>query len=245
MPRIRRRERARERARGRWLWPVALDPRGVAAHLAAALAVAVTSVVVAAVIAGLLTASGSGLDAAVNRYMRVYAAQTALVMLTLSVVIGVAATERTLLRPAARVAVQIAHRIVSVLAVGFLALHITLEVVTGRAAALAVAVPFSDAGDRYLLGLGTIAADLVAAVTVTSVVRFRYAGAPNASHWRAFHMTAYLAWPVAIVHGMFDQHSPGSWAGWAYLLCVALVALAVVARQIVARRGPSRGDTGR
>ena len=236
MPRISR------RARARLLWPVALDSRGVAAHLAAGLAVAVTSVAIAASIAGLLTARGGGLDAAVLRFMRVYAAQTTLVALTLAVITGVVATDRSFLRPPGRIAVQVAHRIVSILAVGFLALHITLEITTSHAGVLAAAVPFSDAGDRYLLSLGTIAADLIAAVTVTSLVRLRYAGTANAYQWRAFHITAYLAWPLAIVHGMFDQGGRGSWAGWTYLLCVALVALAVATRQIMARQARPRGD---
>jgi DMSO/TMAO reductase YedYZ heme-binding membrane subunit len=168
-----------------------------------------------------------------------------LALLTVTVVLGVLATDRLLLRPGRRVGAQFAHRATAMLAFGFGAVHVILEVIAGRAGLLSAVVPATDAGDRYYLSLGTIAADLVLVVTVTSLARVSYAGTERVRQWRAVHALVYLAWPLAITHGLYDQHRPSAPVGWSYLTCAALVALAVAARLTaggISSQGGRRGD---
>jgi ferredoxin len=68
------------------------------------------------------------------RFMLFYAGVFALIALTASVAIGLAATDRAIMSPGGRIAAQAAHRAASFAAVGFLAIHITVEVLAGRTA---------------------------------------------------------------------------------------------------------------
>ena len=131
---------------------------------------------------------------------------------------------------------QIAHRAVALTAVGFLLVHILLETVSARAALLAAVLPFTDARGRLYLGLGTIASDLVIAIMATSLARMRYARSRHPQLWRAVHRSIYVAWPLAILHGMLMRGGP-AWAAWTYGICAALVAVALTARNPAA--GPA------
>jgi DMSO/TMAO reductase YedYZ heme-binding membrane subunit len=220
-------------------WLAAMDGRRAFASLAVAFAAALTCIAVAASVTGLLTARGAALDQAVVRFLLVYSGQATLVVLTVTMVLGVLATDRLLLRPRTRAGTQLAHRATAMLTLGFGAVHVILEIIDGRAGVLSAAVPFSDAGDRYYLSLGTIAADIVVVVTVTSLTRVRYAATARAARqWRVIHGTTYIAWPLAIAHGLYDQHRPAAPVGWSYAICAALVALAVVTRLIAAVQAP-------
>ena len=68
------------------------------------------------------------------------------------------------------------------------------------------------------------AADLVAAIVVTSLLRHRI----GARAWRLVHWLAYLCWPIALLHGLQTGTDGGTWwlrtvAG----LCAAAVLAAV------------------
>ena len=90
-------------------------------------------------------------------------------------------------------------------------------------------LPFSDASDRLYLGLGTIASDLVIAIIGTSLARMRYARSAHPQLWRMVHRSIYVAWPLAILHGILEGGGP-VWAAWTYGICAALVAVAISAR---------------
>ena len=92
------------------------------------------------------------------------------------------------------------HRFTSLLAVGFLALHILTAVAeplagVGLAAAI---IPFVAADKPFWLGLGTVSFDLMAALIVTSLLR-RHIGRRC---WRAVHWLAYACWPAALAHSI-------------------------------------------
>jgi methionine sulfoxide reductase heme-binding subunit len=92
------------------------------------------------------------------------------------------------------------HRNVSLLAVGFLAIHVATAVADpyvtiGLAAAV---LPFASAYKPLWLGLGAISLDLIAALIVTSLARARM----GRRAWRAIHWTAYAAWPLAVLHSL-------------------------------------------
>jgi hypothetical protein len=92
--------------------------------------------------------------------------------------------------------------------VGFLVIHIISEVIAGRAQAGDAVVPFAGHPRTLYLGLGTLAADLFVLILVTGIMRGRFAAIRPPWAWRALHAAAYLAWPLAILHGLLDGRTP-------------------------------------
>jgi methionine sulfoxide reductase heme-binding subunit len=167
-----------------------------------------------------------------------------LLLLTGVVVLGVLSVHRFEMAGWPRFLTVGLHRNVSLLAVVFLALHILTAVVDpfthlGWVAAL---VPFGSYYRTFWLGLGTIAADLVAAIVVTSLLRaFIGAGA-----WRLVHWLAYAAWPVAVLHGIGTGTDAGSaWLLAIQVLCALAVALAVALRLLTKSPDPLAEDRAR
>jgi sulfoxide reductase heme-binding subunit YedZ len=133
------------------------------------------------------------------------------------------------------------HRNLSLLAVVFLLIHIVTAVVDpftnlGWAAA---AIPFSSYYRTFWLGLGTVAAELMAAVVVTSLLR-RWIGAWT---WRLVHWLAYASWPIAVVHGWGTGTDSGAaWLLVIQVLCILAVGLAVLARLVTGSPDPLATD---
>lgn len=187
---------------------------------------------------GALAAGGAGKDRAilaeVQRLMLFYSGAFALIALTVAVAAGLVATDRIVMAPAGRVMSQAVHRALSLAAVGFLATHVVMEVLAHRSRPIDTVGPFLASGQRLYLGLGTLASDLVLLVLVTGVARRRFAGWPTA--WRAVHVTAYLAWPLAILHGLLAGRHAKPYVYWSYGACLALVALALTIRLVATIR---------
>jgi hypothetical protein len=75
-------------------------------------------------------------------------------------------------------------------------------------------VPFLAGRSAFYLGVGTIASDLFVLIVVTGIVRKRFAAGSRQWTWRALHAAAYLAWPLAIVHGCSRAAPPSpTWTG--------------------------------
>jgi hypothetical protein len=199
---------------------------------AAALAVALA--------AGATTKTGHVIALAVQRFLLFYAGVFALVTLTVSVGAGLAAADRVFMSPGGRIAAQAAHRAVSFAAVAFLAVHLTVEALAGRARPADAVIPFLHPGRTLYLGLGTVASDLLIVIVVTGLLRGRFASLRPAWLWRAIHAVAYLCWPFAIMHGLLAGRTAKPYVDWSYGACVALVALALVFR---AAAGPRLGET--
>ena len=204
--------------------PAAIAACTLGAVALAGLIVIAVSMAVAASGPGGLAAGGS-----LSQALEACSGELALLALTVAVVLGVAATERHFLPARTRVTAQLVHRAVALIAVGFLVVHILLETVSDQAGPLAAVFPFTDAADRLYLGLGTIASDLVIAIIGTSLARMRYARSAHPQLWRMVHRSIYVAWPLAILHGILMRGGP-VWAAWTYGICAALVAVAISAR---------------
>jgi DMSO/TMAO reductase YedYZ heme-binding membrane subunit len=213
----------------RRFWPAGLNPTAIAVSTLAAIGLAGFIVIAASLVVVATGHGGAPAGASLAQALEACSGELALLALTVAVVLGVAATERHLLRPGTRVTAQIAHRAVALTAVGFLLVHILLETVSASATLLDVVLPFTDARSRLYLGLGTIASDLVIAIIATSLARMRYARSRHPQRWRAVHRSIYVAWPLAILHGMLMGGGP-AWAAWTYGICGALVAAALTAR---------------
>ena len=125
----------------------------------------------------------------------------ALLLLTVVFVLGITVYGKVRLPGLPKFATADLHRNISLLAVAFVAVHVITAVLDGYVSIplLSAVVPFTSGYERLWLGLGAIGFDLMLAIIVTSLVRGRL----NRVLWRAIHLTAYLCWPIALVHSVF------------------------------------------
>jgi methionine sulfoxide reductase heme-binding subunit len=156
----------------------------------------------------------------------------ALILLTASVIIGIAAVARLRGPGVPRFIVDGVHRTASLLAVVFLVVHIITAVLDSFASISLVdaVIPFIGSYRPLWLGLGAVGFDLLLAVAITSLVRDRI----GHSRWRAVHWLAYAAWPVAVVHGFgtgTDVHQ--EWLEVINVTCILAVLVAIAGRAMI------------
>ncbi|MET7732543.1 cytochrome b/b6 domain-containing protein [Streptomyces sp. NPDC005402] len=157
-----------------------------------------------------------------------------LVLLTCSVIWGLVAQDRLILNTRQRIVAQGVHRITAVGSIAFLLLHIgiklTLDHTTWIAAFIPFGLGFSSSGG--LIGLGTLAGQLMIFVGITGALRNRFASpAPVAARWRAMHMLAYPAWCAGLIHGLYAGRAvKAPIFTYMYALCVLGVIAALALR---------------
>jgi sulfoxide reductase heme-binding subunit YedZ len=157
-----------------------------------------------------------------------------LVLLTGTVLLGIATSMRWQGRNTPRFVTAGVHRNLSLFAIVLLAVHIATSVLDPFAGitALDAVVPFEGAYRTVWLGLGVLAAEVLLAVAVTSVARNRVG--PRA--WRLVHWSAYASWPLAVIHGLgtgSDAQAP--WLIGLTAACTVAVVLALFRRLAVGR----------
>jgi sulfoxide reductase heme-binding subunit YedZ len=148
-----------------------------------------------------------------------------LVLLTASVVIGIAGSMRLSGGRWPRFAVETVHRDVSLMVVVFLLIHIITSVLDSFApiSLTAAVIPFGASYRPLWLGLGALSFDLILALTITSLARRRL----GYQTWRAVHWLAYASWPVAVLHGLGTGSDSKVW--WMLALTAVCVGAVVVA----------------
>lgn len=159
----------------------------------------------------------------------------AFVLLTLALSFGVAASQRALASPSwPRFANQALHRNVSLLALVFLGVHIMTTILDGYVSVSwwSLIIPGASSYRTLWVALGTLAFDIVIAVTITSLIRLRM----KARLWRQIHYLVYAMWPLSALHflntGTDAAHMRfGVWIDAA----AALVVLASVAIRLFTR----------
>jgi hypothetical protein len=161
----------------------------------------------------------------------------ALILLTLSVVLGVANSRRLRTERVPRFVVDAVHRNVSLLAVAFTAVHVITSLLDGFApiAVVDVFIPFVSAYRPIWLGFGAVAFDLLLALVITSMLRRRF----GYRLWRLTHWTAYGCWPVALLH----TFGTGSDVKFGWLLAISAICAALVIAAVLMRTAagwPSR-----
>ncbi|GAA1984403.1 hypothetical protein GCM10009799_07300 [Nocardiopsis rhodophaea] len=169
-------------------------------------------------------------------FLWTYAGVFALVGMTALVVSGVMAADRILTSPRMRLVYQALHRAIALASVGFLFAHVTLQVTFTGVGFFNAIVPI---GVDISILFGVFASNLMILIIVTSLLRKRFAGTRWQWAWRVVHTTAYLCWPMAIVHGLTAGRSPDGYVTVGYALCLAAVGGALVMRMLM------RPDTGR
>ncbi|HTZ94448.1 MAG TPA: ferric reductase-like transmembrane domain-containing protein [Streptosporangiaceae bacterium] len=148
----------------------------------------------------------------------------AMVLLTASMALGLLSSVR-FQRPAwPRFVTLGLHRNLSLLALGFTVVHVLTTVLDSF-----VSIPIQDAFVPFIssyrpiwVGLGAIALDLMLALIITSLLRTRM----GLQSWRVVHWTAYLCWPVAVLHGLgTGTDTPVRWVLVLTACCVLVVAV--------------------
>jgi sulfoxide reductase heme-binding subunit YedZ len=151
---------------------------------------------------------------------------TALVLLTVSVVLGIVTSVRWTTPRWPRFVVEYVHRDVTLLVMALIAVHIATVVLDSFAPIgwLSGVVPLWSPYRPLWVGLGALGLDLLLAIAVTSWLRHRV----GFRVWRFIHWFGYGSWAVTVVHGLgtgTDTRQP--WALFVYAICIAAVLGAV------------------
>jgi methionine sulfoxide reductase heme-binding subunit len=166
----------------------------------------------------------------------------ALVLLTLTMVLGITTTTRARGRNWPGFAQQEMHRRISMIAVVFLGIHVLTSVLDTfvNISWAAVVIPFTSSYARFWVGVGAVSLDLMIAVFVTSLLRARM----RPGTWRAIHWLAYLSWPVALAHTFGMGTDAGeTWVIVLGVVCVLAVGVALAWRLRRASRQTSARTT--
>lgn len=125
---------------------------------------------------------------------------TALVLLSLSTFLGAVTSAGWSSSRFPEVRSVSLHRNVSLLSVCFLAIHVGGAIADNYVTVplVSLLVPFTSEYDRFWVGLGTIAFDLMLALMLTSLLR----GRMNRRAWRLLHDLTYVCWALATVHAL-------------------------------------------
>jgi sulfoxide reductase heme-binding subunit YedZ len=166
-----------------------------------------------------------------------------LVLFTAVMVLGAATRLGWAPRHWPRFATAELHRALALFAIALLGLHVVSALADPYVSIgwAAVALPFLSPYRTAAIGFGTLAADLAAAVLLTSVLRHRL----GLRAWRAVHWLAYLAWPAAFGHALSaggDLHT--RWVAGVIWGSAAVAALAVAARLAARTRQPPDSRPG-
>jgi len=165
----------------------------------------------------------------------------ALLLMTAVVLLGLMVTRQGRLPGLPRFAVSGLHRNMSLIGVVFVVVHVLTAVADSyvNIPLTAAVVPLASPYERLWLGLGAVSLDLTLAVIVTSLVRRHL----SRRLWRAVHLLAYAAWPVAWLHSFTSsadlKHGP------MFVLtvaCAAVVAFAVIWRLSAASHDVPRAE---
>jgi sulfoxide reductase heme-binding subunit YedZ len=135
---------------------------------------------------------------------------TSLLLLTGVLVLGILTSGKTSLPTLPRFATMTLHRSSSLLAMVFLVVHVGTAALDPYAQVrlLDVALPLAASSQALMLGLGTLALDVFAAVIVSSLLMRHI----SRRLWRTIHWLGYGTWPLAFAHSLgMGSDSRASW----------------------------------
>ncbi len=155
-------------------------------------------------------------------------ALVAFVLLTVTLLLGLLTIRR---RSAAvpRFVSQALHRNATLLALGFVLVHVVTTVLDNYVPIgwEAVVIPFTSGYRATWVAAGTVAFDLAILLTVTSLARARI----GLRVWRGIHWLAYALWPLTLVHYLgAGTDARAAWGRWLAILAAVAVAGAVAVR---------------
>ncbi len=150
----------------------------------------------------------------------------ALVLFTVSLVLGIVARSGRPVPWLGRFGTSDLHRTAALTGTGLVLAHVATLYFDPYAQLRLVDVvfPFLGAYKPLWLGLGTLALDLLAVVTVVSLLRRRVG--PRV--FKAVHWATYALWPVALMHALGNGTNGGStWFRALAVICISAVVTAV------------------
>jgi len=179
--------------------------------------------------AAMLTPAGQKAYVYVFAYTEFYVGVVVLVSLSITIMVGLVATDRLVLSIRQRVLLQSAHRTTGVIAVVALFFHVWTKVAMGYIGVMDVFVPFLAPYKTMLIGFGTMSGYIMVMVMWTGIARSRFIGRGKPWMWRGIHAIAYLMWPIALLHGLGAGRAAKPWVIVSYIICIlaVLVGLAV------------------
>ena len=141
---------------------------------------------------------------------------TALVFLTVSMILGIVTRSGRALPGLPRFGVQNVHRAAALIGVILVVVHMLALLADPYAQLKLVdfAFPFLGNYRAFWLGLGTLAFDVLFAVSLTGLLRNRIGN----STFRLVHWSAYALWPIAFAHGLGN----GTDSGHTWFLAIAI-----------------------
>lgn len=154
----------------------------------------------------------------------------ALLLLTTSVVLGVVSVVRVHSERWPRFAVARLHRNLSLLALTFGVVHVITSVADSFVSIpiAAAVVPFASEYKSFWIAMGTIGADLMLAVLITTALRRRI----GFQTWRSIHVLSYACWAAGALHAIAIGSDARS-AVWGVMIvaaCIGAVGGALVQR---------------
>ena len=163
----------------------------------------------------------------------------ALLLFTLSVVLGITNRSGRALPGLPRFSVTLVHRNVALLSATFLAIHVGTLLFDSYAQLrlLDLVLPFFGAFKPLWQGLGTVALDLTLAVIITSAFRHRI----GLRVFRIVHWLTYAIWPIALIHAL--GNGTDAWSSW--FLVLAATSVAAVGAALVWRLSSQFSDSAR
>jgi sulfoxide reductase heme-binding subunit YedZ len=154
----------------------------------------------------------------------------ALMLLTTAVVLGVVSVVRVHSQRWPRFALSQLHRNLALLALTFGVFHVLTAVVDSFVPITVTDafIPFAAACKPFWLALGTIGADLMLAVLITTRLRRRL----GFHAWRSIHLLSYGCWTAGVVHsvGIGSDARSAVWAVVIVAACIGAVGGAIVQR---------------
>jgi len=147
-----------------------------------------------------MTAATSTTMTEVVWYMIRATGVVALVLLSVTTVLGLLSASRARSARWPAFAQVDLHARATVLSLVFLGVHIVSAVMDSyvHVGLVSVFVPFTSAFKPLWTGLGAVAVDLLAAVAISSALRRHI----DARMWRGLHWLAYACWPMALAHAL-------------------------------------------
>ena len=187
------------------------------------------SIIAAIWAAAMLTPAGKYGYVYFFAYCEFYMGVISLVSLSITIMLGLVATDRLVLSIRQRVLLQSAHRTTGVIAVAALFVHLWTKVAERHISVIDIFIPFLSPGNTMFIGFGTVSGMIMVLVMWTGIARSRFIGRGKPWMWRGVHAISYLMWPIALVHGLGAGRPAATWVTVSYVVCVlgVLVGLAV------------------
>ena len=180
-------------------------------------------------------------------YAEFYMGVLTLVSLSITIMVGLVATDRLVLSIRQRVLLQSAHRTTGVIAVTSLVVHVWTKTIEQNVRVIDIVVPFLAPYNTLYVGFGTLSGWVMMLVMWTGLARSKFIGRGKPWMWRAIHAVSYLMWPIALVHGLGAGRPAATWVVVSYVVCVLAVLVGLAVRLSVSlnrRKDFSSTSTG-